>query len=46
VSLGESFAESFSLFRSDPAALRRLLPRVHAFFAAGEHLRAMDAASE
>ncbi len=42
VSLAESFAESFSLFRSDPAALRRLLPSVSAFFERNEHLRAMD----
>lgn len=42
VSLAESFAESFSLFRSDPAALRRLLPAVSVFFERGEHLRAMS----
>jgi hypothetical protein len=42
VSLAESFAESFSLFRTDPAALRRLVPTVSAFFERGEHLRAMS----
>ena len=41
LSLGESFAESFSLYRADPAALERLLPRVRAFFARDEHLRAL-----
>lgn len=39
-SLEESFAESFALFRSDPEALRRLLPSVSDFFERGEHLRA------
>lgn len=34
----ESFAESYSLFRADPAALKRLLPQVHDFFARGGHL--------
>ncbi|MEE2789094.1 MAG: hypothetical protein VX589_17295 [Myxococcota bacterium] len=38
----ESFAESFSLFRSDPDALGRLLPRVLAWFQRGEHLNALD----
>ena len=46
VSLGESFAESFSLFRADPAALQRLLPKVYEFFASGAHLRAMGGALE
>jgi hypothetical protein len=36
----ESFAESFALFHVDPAALRRVLPRVHAWFAAGGHVKA------
>ncbi len=34
----ESFAESYSLYRADPAALRRLLPAVFAYFERGEHL--------
>jgi hypothetical protein len=34
----ESFAESFSLYRADPAALKRLLPQVYDFFARGGHL--------
>jgi hypothetical protein len=34
----ESFAESFSLYRADPAALKRLLPQVFDFFARGGHL--------
>jgi len=42
-SLHESFAESFALFRTDPAALKRLLPAVFDFFERGEHLRAMNA---
>ena len=37
----ESFAESFALFRADPEALERVLPRVHAWFQAGGHLRAL-----
>ncbi len=41
--LAESFAESFCLFRADPAALRRVLPQVAAWFEAGGHLRAMEA---
>lgn len=36
----ESFAESYSLYRTDPAALKRLLPKVYAFFEAGGHLPA------
>ena len=40
-SLRESFAESFALYRTDPAALKRLLPAVFDFFERGDHLRAM-----
>jgi len=40
-SQAESFAESFSLYAADPAALKRVLPGVHAWFARGGH---MDAA--
>ena len=36
-SMKESFAESFSLYRADPEALRRLLPAVFAYFERGEH---------
>jgi hypothetical protein len=43
-SLKESFAESFALFHVDPAALRRVLPRVHAWFAAGRHEQAARSA--
>ncbi|MCC7075240.1 MAG: hypothetical protein IT383_28265 [Deltaproteobacteria bacterium] len=39
----ESFAESFALFHVDPAALLRTRPAVHAWFAAGAHLRALGA---
>ncbi|OGQ09823.1 MAG: hypothetical protein A2138_19165 [Deltaproteobacteria bacterium RBG_16_71_12] len=39
----ESFAESFALFHVDPAALLRTRPAVHAWFAAGGHLRALGA---
>lgn len=34
----ESFAESYSLYRADPAALKRLLPDVFAYFERGDHL--------
>lgn len=37
----ESFAESFALFHVDAAALLRTRPAVHAWFAAGGHLRAL-----
>jgi cell division protein FtsB len=40
-SLVESFAESFALYRTDPAALKRLLPAVFDFFERGDHVRAM-----
>lgn len=36
----ESFAESFALFHVDPDALRRTLPRVHAWFKSGGHEKA------
>lgn len=39
--LEESFAESFALFRADPAALRRIYPDVFTWFATGGHIRAM-----
>jgi hypothetical protein len=41
-SIRESFAESFSLYRADPSALRRLLPRVSKWFHRGGHLKAMS----
>jgi hypothetical protein len=44
-SLKESFAESFALFHVDPDALRRVLPRVHAWFASGGHRKAARAAA-
>jgi len=37
----ESFAESFALYKADPAALRRIYPEVHDWFAAGGHLQAL-----
>lgn len=37
-SIKESFAESYSLYRADPAALKRLLPDVFAYFERGQHL--------
>lgn len=36
----ESFADSFALFRVDPAALRRVYPAVYEWFTAGGHLDA------
>jgi hypothetical protein len=36
-SLDESFAESFALFKTDPKALKRVLPKVFAWFEAGKH---------
>jgi len=39
----EAFAESFALFHMDPDALRRALPRVHAWFKDGGHERAAKA---
>lgn len=38
---GESFAESFALFRADPAALQRIYPDVYDWFARGGHIRAL-----
>ena len=40
-SLKESFAESFALYKADPGALKRLLPKVLAWFEGGGHLRAL-----
>ena len=37
-SIQESFAESFALYRGDPAALQRILPRVYRWFEQGGHL--------
>ncbi len=37
-SAAEAFAEAFSLFRSDPDALRRVAPEVLDFFQRGKHL--------
>ena len=37
----ESFAESYSLYRTDPAALKRLLPAVFEYFERGEHLNGL-----
>lgn len=37
--IAEAFAESFAMFHCDPKGLRRDLPEVHAWFAAGGHLR-------
>ena len=37
VSVKEAFAESFALFRADPAALRRVNQRVFAWFGSGAH---------
>jgi hypothetical protein len=39
-SAAEAFAESFALFHIDPDALRRTLPRVHAWFKSGGHEKA------
>jgi hypothetical protein len=36
----ESFAEAFALFRVDPAALKRVAPKVHAWFERGGHMKA------
>ncbi len=43
-SVAESFAESFSLYRADPDALKRLLPKVAKWFANKGHLKALGAA--
>lgn len=42
-SLKESFAESFALFRVDPAALKRVFPKVYEWFKGGGHLREIKA---
>ncbi len=39
--IAESFAESFALFKADPAALRRVNPEVYRWFAQGGHLKAL-----
>lgn len=43
-SVEESFAESFALFRADPAALQRIYPDVYDWFAKDGHLAALRAA--
>jgi hypothetical protein len=35
----ESFAEAFALYRVDPKALRRVMPKVHAWFKSGGHVK-------
>jgi len=40
-SLKESFAESYALFYADPEALKRIHPKLYAWFKAGGHLKAM-----
>lgn len=35
----ESFAESFALYRVDPQALKRIMPKVYAWFSAQGHLK-------
>jgi hypothetical protein len=40
--LKESFAESFALFRADPAALSRISPSVHEWFLRGGHLHPLQ----
>jgi hypothetical protein len=39
--LEESFAESFALFKADPAALSRIYPDLYDWFASGGHIRAL-----
>jgi hypothetical protein len=36
-SIDESFAESFAIFKTDPEALKRVLPKVFDWFEAGKH---------
>ena len=43
-SLGESFAESFALYKADPGALRRIYPGLYEWFATGQHMQALQAA--
>ena len=38
-SLAESFAESFALYRVDPNALRRVMPKVYRWFKSGDHIK-------
>ncbi len=40
-SMKESFAESFAIYRADPQALKRSLPKVHAWFEGGGHTKAL-----
>ena len=40
-SLAESFAESFALYRVDPKALKRIFPKVFAWFKIGGHIKAV-----
>lgn len=40
----ESFAESFALFKADPAALRRIYPEAYDWFASNGHVQALRAA--
>lgn len=40
----ESFAESFALYKADPAALRRIYPQVYDWFQGGGHVQALRAA--
>jgi hypothetical protein len=42
-SLDESFAESYALFVADPAALQRVAPEIHGWFATGGHLPWVEA---
>lgn len=43
-SLGESFAESFALYKADPGALRRVYPGLYEWFATGQHIQALQTA--
>ena len=42
VSIKEAFAEAYSLYRSDPAALSRVMPKAFRWFNAGGHIKAMN----
>lgn len=42
VSLHESFAEAFALFRADPEALRRVDPTTYHWFERGAHMKALS----
>lgn len=41
LSLHESFAEAFAMFRADPEALRRVDASAHRFFERGAHMKAL-----